>query len=146
MTVIAYRDGVMAADSRAWSGGHSPIGAKTKIRCVDGVLIGCASSVPGGAEHTIAWYLAGADPAAVMPKDFQILIVKADGTALYADDHPYLSGPLTAEYFAIGSGRQFLLGALYCGATAVDAIAAGIALDTVSGGQIVSLTHDGKEP
>jgi hypothetical protein len=32
LTTICYRDGVMAADTRAYSGDKLPIGSKTKIR------------------------------------------------------------------------------------------------------------------
>lgn len=49
MTTIAYRNGVMAADTRAYSGGKLPIGTKTKIeRLEDGTLLGVSSITPGG--------------------------------------------------------------------------------------------------
>lgn len=142
MTVIAYREGIMAADSRAWSGGHSPIGSKTKIRrLADGTLIGCSSSIPGAAEYVMAWYEDGMNEDDKLPQSFTFLAVKPDGTAMVADDGPYMSGPLTADYFAIGSGRQFALGALAMNATAEEAVQVGIELDTCSAGPIQTLKH-----
>lgn len=143
MTTIVYRDGVMAADSRAWSGGHSPIGMKNKVhRLEDGTLVGCASSIPGAAEAAVQWYRAGADPKGEPPREFNLLVVRPDGSAYLADDNPYLSGPLHAPYFAIGSGRQFALGALAMGADAVEAVSIGIQLDTCSGGPITVMRHE----
>ena len=47
MTIIAYRDGIMAADSRAYTGDPDPIGVKQKIRWHDGELLGASSRAVG---------------------------------------------------------------------------------------------------
>jgi len=144
MTTIAYRDGVMAADSRAWSGSHRDIGAKWKIRRLeDGTLLGASSSVPGGGEAAIEWYILG-HPVVDhhLPETFDLLVVKRDGAALFASDKPYLSGPLVADYFAIGTGANMALGAMFMRATAIEAVRAACHHDTCSALPIRALTHD----
>lgn len=40
MTTVVYRDGVMAADSRAYAGYNTTLGSKSKIRkLADGTLL-----------------------------------------------------------------------------------------------------------
>jgi|GEM_PF-2094566 len=119
MTVIAYKDGVMAADSRAYSGGTGAIGRKWKVRrAPDGTLIGCSSNQPGVSEAAMAWYIDGADPEKA-PKlnepSFSLLAVRPDGRAFIADDRFLLSGPLEGEVFATGSGGYAAHGAMLAG-------------------------------
>lgn len=54
MTTIAYRDGMMAADSRAYAGNASPVGSKTKInRLKEGSLFACSTSKTGAMEQFV---------------------------------------------------------------------------------------------
>lgn len=62
MTTIAYKHGVMAADSRAYGAGLGSIGSKLKIRRLpDGRLIGATTPQVGAGEAILDWYAAGAD-------------------------------------------------------------------------------------
>lgn len=147
MTVIVYRNGVMACDSRAYSGGPSPIGDKCKIeRLEDGTLLGVSSNKPGGAELVRRWYKEECPDEFKykLPETFTLLAVKPDGTAYYADDYPMLSGPLTADYFAIGSGEKYALGALALGVSAPEAVAIGCKLDVWSAWPIHVINHSGE--
>lgn len=144
MTTIAYRNGTMACDSRGYTGGKSPIGSKCKIeRLEDGTLLGASSTVPGGGEQIRKWYKDGCpkDVDYNLPDKFTMLAVKASGEAFYADDNLMLSGPLTADYFAIGSGLDFALGAMAAGQSAIMAVNIACELDVWSEGPVFSLTH-----
>lgn len=147
MTTIAYRDNTMAADSRGYAGNCASLGTKSKIRkCPDGTLVGCSSSKPGQTEAVMAWFMAGADPlktptfGAIGP-DFTLLAVKADGSALYGWGSFYLSGPLTAPFYAIGSGAGAAYGALEMGASAQRAVEVACLHDVWSGGPVETLQH-----
>lgn len=147
MTTIAYRDGTMAADSRGYAGNCASLGTKSKIRkCPDGTLVGCSSNKPGQTEAVMAWFMAGADLSKVpdfgaIGPDFTLLVVRPDGTALYSDGSFHLSGPLTAPFFAVGSGRGPAYGALEMGASAQRAVEVACLHDVWSGGPIETLQH-----
>ena len=147
MSVIVYRDGVLASDSRAYSGSLRPIGRKRKTRRLDcGTLVGVTASVPGILEWILEWYGEGAEPLAPLPagdydRSFSLLAVRPDGQAFFAYDALALSGPLAGDYFAIGSGASYALGALYHGASAEEAVAAAVGLDPLCGGPVDALRH-----
>lgn len=146
MTTIAYRAGVMAADSRAYGGTSKAIGSKTKVRRLDdGTLVGCSSNQVGLPEAVLDWYARGAKaddapkPAAV---EFTFLAVKPDGNAFYASDAFMLTGPLRAEFFAIGSGGYAAQGALHAGASAERAVEIACMVDCWSGLPVVTVKHE----
>lgn len=142
MTTIVYRDGIMAADTRAYSGGSTPIGQKQKIyQLEDGTMIGVSSTKPGFSETFVNWLV---NPAEHDPKSvssdmlFQALVVK-DEQVYYYHDSLAASGPLVGSFFAIGSGEQYALGALSCGATAEAAVVAAAQHDPWTNDQITTL-------
>jgi 20S proteasome alpha/beta subunit len=145
MTTIVYRGGVMAADSRAYGGYNVSLGSKIKIRRLpDGTLVGCSSTQPGLGEAIVEWYARGARPVAAPNKGdgkFSLLVVRPDGTALYANDGFYLSGPLAAPFFAIGSGEGPAMGAMHAGCSAKQAVEIACKVDVWSEPPIVTLTH-----
>ncbi len=132
MTTIVFRDGALAADSRAYSGDKIGIGSKTKIhRLEDGSLVGCATTEVGFSERFVAWLKAGKPDDFVVPNeiDFQALHVQPDGGVFYYHNSYFPTGPLEAEFFAIGSGAQFALGAMQMGAGAIVALEVACELD-----------------
>lgn len=146
MTTIAYRAGVMAADSRGYSGNRTPVGSKAKIeRLEDGTLIGASCTIAGGAEAIRKWYCDGMpkEPAYALPEAFTLLIVKPNGEALYGNDAHMLAGPLTADFYAIGSGCDYALGAMEMGADAKTAVEVACKLDVWSDCPIYCVSHDG---
>lgn len=128
MTTIAYRNGIMAADTRAYSGGSVPIGQKNKIhRLDDGSLVGVSSTEPGMAEAFAAWLNDGANPeeaafAGDRLKNLSALHITPEGQVFFYCENITPSGPLYSRFFAIGSGEQYALGALSSGATAEAAV------------------------
>jgi 20S proteasome alpha/beta subunit len=148
VTTITYRSGVMAADSRAYAGYNAALGSKTKIRrLTDGTLVGCSSTQPGLGEAVLDWYANGAQPAALPPMrgdpNFTLLVVKPDGRALFANNGFHLSGPIEAEFFAIGSGEGPAQGAMHAGCSAEQAVEIACRVDVWSAPPIVTLRHEG---
>jgi ATP-dependent protease HslVU (ClpYQ) peptidase subunit len=146
MSVIVYRDGIMAADTRGWSGNSTPIGEKMKIRRLeDGCLLGVVTDKPGQGEAMMDWFAAGCNqakrPVFNGEPNMTMLVVRPDGQAMIFSNDFHPSGPIVAPYFAIGSGERYALGAFACGAGALQAVAVAIELDTATGGQVAALEH-----
>lgn len=131
MTTITYRNGVMAADTRAYSGDRLPIGQKKKIhRLSDGSLFGASSYKPGHTEKLRRFVEEhGVESSIDGEIEAQAIVVKPDGSIYYFNDQDTFSGPLEAEYIAVGSGAQFATGAFALGVDAIQALEVGIALD-----------------
>lgn len=144
MTTIVYRDGILAGDRRAYSGDKKPIGTKTKIhRLEDGTLWGVSSSNVGADALLKRWIEGGCAPADcndLKPESFELIVVRPDGEIFYANGNLDLSGPLTADYVAIGSGDHYALGALATGVSAQEAVRIASDLDIWSGGGIDTLS------
>lgn len=138
----------MAGDSRAYSGDKHPIGHKQKIFALPGGrLVGVSSSVVGAPNHFITW-LCSLDPkiflaSAVADQEHlvQALVVEPNGDAFYWNDGRTFTGPIQADYYAIGSGQQTALAALTLGKSAAEAIELAILLDPWTGGDVRTLEH-----
>lgn len=159
MSTIVYRDGVLASDTRAYTGSIIPIGEKSKSRHYrSGIVAGITTSKPGTSERLFAWLgkiLAQNDA----PLDqilweeadrldgelgrFTILAVDNDRRAFLFEDSLFPSGPIEAPYYAVGSGREYAMGALDTGASAIDALRVACRADVYSDCPIDALKHDG---
>lgn len=147
MTTIAYRDGIMAADSRAYGGDKRSIGMKTKIHLLsDGTLFGCSSSCVGADGILRRWVDAGCPPAVgsdVKPDSFELLLIRPNGDVFFAHDNLDLTGPLSAEFHAIGSGYQFAIAVMTMGFDAVKAVEVASQCDIWTDGPITQLKLEG---
>lgn len=147
MTTIAYRDGLMASDTRAYSGDKHPIGFKSKIsRLGDGTLIGISSSTVGAPTEFLSWLLDQPigeryESVSEDPLPVQALVVCPDGRAYYWDDGKAFTGPLRADFFAIGSGEQTALAALLLGRSAEEAVELAKQVDPWTGGKVEVMGH-----
>lgn len=145
MSVITYRDHVMSADTRAYSGSHTPIGSKNKIhKLANGGLLGVVSNHPGVGEALRDWFNEGADinnPPCGMSLVFDALYVDPDGDVYFFYDSLYASGPITANYYAVGTGGEYALGAMANGADAVTAAQVACALDVMCGQPVTQIQH-----
>lgn len=155
MSTVAYRDGIMACDTRAYTGSRTPIGTKVKTaRLLDRTLVGISTTRPGGGERFLRWisqvwgtndFFDGRENFPGLDS-FTGLVVKATGEAYLFEDRLYPSGPIEGKFFAIGSGAEFALGAMESGRPAVEAAQIAAKLDPWSQAPIVARSHTIVEP
>lgn len=145
MTVIAYRDGVLAADS-AFVQEDMMWGTAEKIwRRDDGALIGGHGSA-GYCEQFRSWAMAGEDgdpPESDKGEEGYScgLIVRPTGEVEIHTPHGVL--PFSGPYYAMGSGSALALGAMAAGMTAAEAVAVACDHCVWCGGPVTVLSHEG---
>jgi hypothetical protein len=140
MTTIAYRNGELVSDSRAYSGGATAIGFKQKTyRLPDGGMIGISTTVPGLSEEVAVWMSEDRNPdhaPTVESPVLTILWITPAGDVYMALDSYRFTGPLTGNFFAIGSGDHYALGAMACGVSALEAVKVAKQLDIWTDGEL----------
>lgn len=143
MTTIAYKDGVLAADSMM-TGGSVPFRFATvdKIaHCNDRAVIGAAAGHYRAYPTFLEWIKDGAvgNAPQVEEEAEGVLIRACAGKApeiwLWSGGQTLIRLPDDA-FVALGSGERFALGAMYAGADAIDAVRCGIFYDSASGGAV----------
>lgn len=147
MSVVAYRDGVMACDARVTAGGLV-IGSMIKVRRFgDGKDVVLCGAV-GDADSIIQFfkYVESGMDADYLPSFGSD--VTFSGMTVDADSNVYLyynsmnQCEVTAPYYAIGSGDEVAMGAMYFKSTAIDAVKAACAHTTTCGGPIYAISLD----
>lgn len=144
MTTIVFRDGILAADTRAYSGDRSPMGQKQKIffaQHSDGSVstFGISTPNPGFSEEIQKWFNNEKHPdfePQLNGRGFSALEIMQDGAVYFYNDNFTPSGPLRGDWFAIGSGQDFAIGALEMGATAQEAVVVAAKNDAWTGGEV----------
>ena len=142
MTTIAYRNGVMAADSFVIGDGVVYGNSRKITKNKNGDICG-GSGTLCILERFQKWFqdgeigdcpkLIGEDDASA-----QIIVVRVDGRIQEFSKN----GVFTYEdtpYVVVGSGGDIALGAMHAGANAYDAVRAAIHHDTRTGGTIRTL-------
>lgn len=144
ITTIAWRDGVLAADTMIASGCVAVNGATKIVRRLDGDMAGSAGSA-GYCCRFLEWFLAGEkdDPPKAEEDD-----VGCDVGLIFRNDlsvelfEPPGRAVIRTDYYAAGSGRGVALGAMFAGADPEQAVMAAIAHDVYTGGQVMVLRSD----
>ncbi|MGJ4953059.1 hypothetical protein [Bradyrhizobium sp. HKCCYLS20291] len=139
MTTIAYRNGMLAADTRMIQG-TAIIGNVVKIvRREDGLLAGGAGDC-AWVQAFHRWFLGHeeGDPPE-LDDNCKGIIVRPDKTVEMFE--PMGTIEFKPPFVAMGSGKEFALGAMWMGATAEQAVRAAMELDPGTGGNITVLTH-----
>jgi hypothetical protein len=146
MTTIAYRNGVMAAESGVWIGDAAFPWARKLAKGNDGTLYGVSGSGTDAAAF-LKWIEDGEEGP--MPRgrpigdEMSIVILKvpligpissinAIGEEVYPD----------APYIAWGAGATVALGAMFAGADAETAIKAALTHSSGAIGRVQSIFHD----
>jgi hypothetical protein len=122
MTVIAWKDGIIAAD-RCASTGVLKVPAKKLIRHGNSVLATCGPVDFGAA--LVNWFKDGCKhetwPECQKRDDYSILVVaNSNGVFLYYQLPVYVDR--TRPYGAVGDGAQLAIGAMAAGASATQAV------------------------
>lgn len=121
MTIVAYKDGIMAADKQSTYDGMP--WTVTKIRRTkDGALVGCAGHT-AVCRQLQDWYAGDRDPKTFPDTENQcyMLVVLRDGTIHFYDGKPV---PIHMEvpFIAMGSGRDFAVAVMDIGGSAEDGV------------------------
>lgn len=153
MTTIAYKDGVLATDSRATWDGHIKSNCikmwrtQSKVEPVKGQVL------LAGAGDLYAfllfkdWLETGGEPnlhIRMVPgndgdgNDFDAFIVHKSG--IYACNYLCRIEPIYMDQWAHGSGRLAALAAMACGKSAIEAVRIAARFDAYTGGRVVSMT------
>lgn len=135
MTTIAYRDGVLAADS-LMTVGDTRAGTMTKIYRQGRLLIGF-SGRSSNFESFRSWVKAGAE-GRFASEGGNVFIIPPEGPAVIWGDNDY-PWRESSDYWALGSGEHFALGAMAMGATAEEAVRVTATWDLATGGDITVL-------
>lgn len=161
MTTIAYRDGILAADSQGDWGGTRTVA--DKIHRAPGVVIAGSGAtwrirmVVREIERLITanphwltsqggyfWGVANAFYDPQHDRDSEntpsvLLIQVRTGTYMRLQGPIFTPCDLDRKFIAIGSGCEYALGAMAQGATAEEAVKIAASLDTYSGGPICAV-------
>lgn len=138
MTTIAYKDGVIAYDSRSTRGTTILDDDTNKLQVVKGVRFLCTGATCDFAALIAAFF--GADA----PSAVEASALAWDGSALWLVGHDDKTGAWKDSLeldrpYAIGSGSNHALTAMDMGATAVEAIQMAKKRDTCTGGRVRKL-------
>ncbi|RIJ09882.1 proteasome subunit beta [Pseudomonas sp. 91RF] len=135
MTTIAYKDGVIAYDSRQTRSDRIVSDNAPKCQVVDGVSFFLSGAVCDE-KALIAAYFGTPSPVPVECSGYAVdagklmLVGHDDKTGIWKQELD-LSNP-----DAIGSGAQYALAAMDMGASAEDAVRAAMKRDIYTGGQV----------
>ena len=140
MTTIAYRDGVLASDSQA-----TECGLKSSVQKIFR-LKDCDIAITGElytAMKFVQWYGNRKEDVTFESDDDFECIIFADGKLYSVDRNKILIELRLFEgsYFAFGSGRDYALGAMKMGATAVEAVKIAAEFDSSTGGDIQTASN-----
>jgi hypothetical protein len=137
MTTVAWDGKTLASESRATRGHEIAPWAEQKLFVREGKVY--ASAGEGNlTEPLMTWHAAGGDidkaPKGDPETGWTLLVIGHDGAYIYTSSSPY-PYKITSPY-AMGSGKQFALGALHAGKSAKEAVEIACRLDVWSGGEI----------
>lgn len=137
MTVIVYKKGIIGADSAVTYGDAIVTRDAQKIaRSPTGVL-GGASGGASFLREWVSWIEHGAFGELKVPKDSTAMLIREGGIIeVHDEDGHSVHGK---DFYAIGSGREIALGALYMGATVKQAVEAAVKFNIYCGGKAVTL-------
>lgn len=135
MTVIACRAGVIAADRLISNSNELIVGYRTKCYSINGVLFGtCGASQDVSAFKK--WIEDGrSEVKPNVDEHFLALLIEPDGRVVHYNGKLF-GFSIDGDYFAIGSGDEVAMGAMWMGASAEQAVQAACALVLGCGGGV----------
>lgn len=141
MTIIATKDGIMAADSQLTVEAYKYQALRPKIiQRRDGSILG-ASGLTVLCNTIQDWFMNGENGALTIDdEDTGYLVLRPDGRVFYTDDKRHtLEVPATYAFGAM-SASYMALGAMHAGACARTAVKIAIENTINVGGQVTSLS------
>lgn len=137
MTIVAYKDGIMAADSQITSGWHRCSTHARKIHRIGSSYFGFTAARMGEIPEFMRWLKAGKpeDKRPHMGEGFEVMEVDTKGR-IFLWDSRCERMRWREPFYATGGGLHFALGAMEAGASAVEAVRITKKLFLGAGGQI----------
>jgi len=147
MTTIVYREGYMAGDTRAYRGYDVELGNKQKVFKIHNELVGISTNIVG-LSNLILNYLSENNQkplrevigTSIEIDHLAVLAVNEKGIARFMS-HDLLWTEITGEYFVVGSGEKYALGALCLGASAREAVEVASRFDQHTNNIIDVISH-----
>jgi len=139
MTTIAYKDRKIASDCGITSYNHVADGFMRKFVNKNGVFALAAGNV-SVVSHFLDWFKDGCKGIYHNKgDDADLMIITPDGKAvIFAGTYMSLS---KCDCIAIGSGAQIAIGAMYAGASALEAVKIARKVDAHTFGPIITDSH-----
>ena len=138
MTTIAYRNGVLAADSRCMLGGWKSTYPLPKLfRLKDGSVCGICGDYASGLAFKDWLDSDHSNPRPTLAES-TVIQMTVDGLTIHEDGASF---PVTTEFAAWGSGSPAANGALHMGADAVKAVQIAALLDDGTGGDVTFMAR-----
>lgn len=151
MTTIAYRNGILAADSRETTSDESAgdyAGKCVKLLRLDPprepACIVALQGDSGAGMAWLDWFSKGQGDEDLKARireseaDFTAVVLNKHG--LWTWDSWLVPQRVTGKFYAVGSGTKAALGALHMGASAVQAVRVACKIDPWSAPPIVSMS------
>lgn len=135
MTTLAYKDGVLAADTKITGGSMTFYGPKM-VRLPDGGMAACAGEAPAMTAF-LEWVGKGQKGKRPAVSDIDAIIIKADGSC-WSVTNKWPPVRIT-DALAAGSGAQAALAGMYLGLTAKEAVELACKIDPDSGGEVQTM-------
>lgn len=144
MTTIAYRDGILAADSML-TGYDADCGSVIKIRRNRHGWLGGASGNKGSTTLFMDWFLntpprIDVKPAPTVDDNSADGIVILPGGRVFFWSGSAALWAVIAPFHTLGSGMRFAMGAMAMGASAREAVGVAKKFDVYTGGRIATLS------
>lgn len=132
MTTIAYRNGVLAGDTmESFDRTIMPYAVRKVFRLPDGTLLGATGTAE--ACEVVRRALAKGSPLPKLEDVEAVRVFKANHIEVFEG---HLWRRVHAPFYALGSGCDVALAAMYAGATAREAVAIAVKMDTATGGRV----------
>ena len=146
MTIIAYRDGIIAADSRSTTTGKESgirfFDSSVKLFRKPGCIIATAGSSSPGVVF-VRWYGTAEKTPKSIKKDHDWTCLVLDFNGLWEWDSSLEPEPILEPFYAIGTGCKAALGAMHMHATAIEAVQIACLIDPNCGGLVQSMKLEG---
>lgn len=133
MTTIVYRDGVIAADRQAETGGT--VTRCTKLFRLEGFVIGVSGNLAVGIAFK-RWFEGDQDGDCPLDDSTDALVMNTQTGVCEHWETPGIGIPVEDDFVAIGSGAELAYGAMEMGADAKKAIKVASKWDSSTGNGI----------
>ena len=145
MTIITYRDGVMAADRLVTTVHDLTAGTRTKVYKVNGWLAG-GTGLSEDCAAFVGWIAQGLPQERPKLESQFVGIAVSPNGSVHNYNGALVDFALEAPYYAIGSGDAVAMGAMFAGANAQQAALAACAHNPFCGGGVDVIELDAAAP